>query len=105
MTRTGQLELKLGTDAALERAGDWVERAEQWLGIQANVAVLMPYRDDGGFTSDDIRADIGDPPGHGDALGATLRKWQSQRRIVAVGRRRSSRPDAHGRGITVWRIA
>lgn len=92
--RTGPLETQLSMDAALERAEAWVERAERWFGS------VRPGVD---FTADDLRDLVGDPPAHGDAMGAVFRKAHRSGLITCSGFTTSTRPDAHGRALRTWR--
>jgi hypothetical protein len=94
MTRTGQLELRLGTDAALERAAEWAATARFEI-----VESARGYK----FTADDVREWCGDPPGHGDAMGAVFRSAARAGLIVCTGTTTSKRPDAHGRLLREWR--
>jgi hypothetical protein len=92
--RSGQLELTLALDSAEARAAEWARRAH------ANI-----YLADTGwhFTADDIRALAGDPPAHGDAMGAVFRSAARAGLIVCTGTTTSKRPDAHGRLLREWR--
>jgi hypothetical protein len=92
--RTGQLEMQLGMDAAIDRAWDWAE--------EARYAIEHSYKPGERFTADDLRGPAGDPPAHGDALGAVLRNAYKAKLIRPVGYVTSTRPDAHGRVIREW---
>lgn len=92
--RTGQLEMQLGMDAALGRAAEWAERAEACI-------ILLPLPGER-FTADDLRRWAGDPPAHGDALGAVLRNARKAGLIRAVGYEQSSRPERHGAVNRIW---
>lgn len=94
MTRTGALETQLSMDAALERAEDWAAKAERWFWSVSYLAI---------FTADDLREMVGDPPAHGDAMGAVFRKAHRSGVIQRVGFTTSTRPDAHGRALRTWR--
>ena len=78
MTRTGVFETQLAFDAALGRTPEeWTEAAREavsWFG----------YRGED-FTAEDIRRDIGDPPGSPHALGALLHALEAEGTIKAVG--------------------
>lgn len=91
------LETQLAFDSVLDRAGEeWVKAARD--------AVLVFCRADIKFSADDIRKRIGDPPVP-NALGALLNDCAKARLIRDVGTTRSTRPEAHGRKVTVWRAA
>ena len=55
------------------------------------------------FTADDVRARVGRPPGHDNALGGLFIGAAKREEIVAVGFRVSTRREAHARPIRVWR--
>jgi hypothetical protein len=92
--RTGVLETQLSMDAALDHAEDWAERAERWF-HSVNHGVS--------FTADDLRELVGDPPAHGDAMGAVFRSAARAGLITCTGTTTSKRPDAHGRLLREWR--
>lgn len=92
--RTGQLETQLSMDAALERAEDWADRAN------GCIRFLEPGMV---FTADDLRHYAGDPPAHGDAMGAVFRSAARAGLITCTGTTTSKRPDAHGRLLREWR--
>lgn len=94
--RTGQLELEYGTQAALDRAGEWVTQARTAVGRLASTGMA--------FDSDDLRDLIADPP-NPNAIGALFRSCIHDGLIVEVGTTRSRRPDAHGRRIGRYRRA
>lgn len=92
--RTGQLELTLGTDAALERAAEWAGKARRciervWPGQQ--------------FTAEHVRDSVGDPPGSGNSMGPVFRAAARDGLITCTGFTTSTRPDAHGRALRTWR--
>lgn len=92
--RTGALETQLSMDAAMERAEDWAGRAR---------GIIEDWFPGHRFVADDIRHTIGDPPAHGDALGAVLRNAKKAGLIRYTGEQViSSRPEAHGRYLRVW---
>ncbi len=97
MTRTGQLELVLALDAALDRAGpDWVATARRKMAEFVKYGVT--------FTADDLVAAVGMPPGDShNAVGAVFHAAAGEGWIVDAGTTRSRRPDAHGRKVTRWR--
>jgi hypothetical protein len=87
------LELKEQGQQSLERHG--------WLSI-ARKAAEWYCRRHGTVTTDDVHHFMmGDPP-HPNCYGAIFH----DKRFVATGERvRSTRPEAHGRWIEVWRLA
>jgi len=93
VTRTGQLELDMGLARAAERAPEWTRQARAW------VLCLEPGER---FWADDIRDEVGDPPGSGNAIGAVLRHLSEAGWIQAVGWRVSERPERHGAVLRVW---
>lgn len=94
MSQTGQLALELGTREAVWRASEWARKAERWI-----------YYATAHFTADTLRAAIGDPPAHGDAIGAVLRNARKAGLIRAVGHTTSVRPERHGAQLVVWERA
>ena len=92
--RTGALETQLSMDAALERAEDWGEKAMDAIKRMPS----LHY-----FTADTIRLMAGDPPAHGDAMGAVFRSAARAGLITCTGTTTSKRPDAHGRLLREWR--
>lgn len=96
MTRTGLLEGQLGMDAALARVEDsgWARRALD--------AIDAFTRADVSFTAEDVRARAGDPASP-NAMGALMRLAVAYGLIEVAGTRRSTRPDARGRQLPVWR--
>jgi hypothetical protein len=76
-------------------------RAESWV----KIARSLIYSTEVGnvFTADDIRKFCGDPPAHGDAMGAVFRSAARAGLIVCTGTTTSKRPDAHGRLLREWR--
>ena len=86
------LELKEQGIASLERHG-WVYKARA-------VATGMAWVH-GKVTSDNLHVVMGEPP-HPNCYGAIFH----DKRFKATGERvRSTRPEAHGREIRVWRLA
>ncbi len=74
----------------------WVDKAR----IIAEGLCRAPWWVSGTVTSDDIHV-VMEPPPHVNCYGAIFDK-----RFVATGERvRSTRPEAHGRWIEVWRLA
>lgn len=97
MTRTGQLELRLAHDDALDHAAEWAGQARTEI-----VARLLHDRSQK-FTAEDVRRWVGDPPGDGAAMGALFRSLANEGWIEACGYDTAKRPDAHGRVLRVWR--
>lgn len=98
MTRTGQLEMTFGMDAALKRT------SEEWIAAaRYKVAEFCRYRVE--FDAEDLRAAVGDPPGSPNALGALLHHIAAEGWIIEVGTTRSRRPGSHGRILRRWRSA
>ena len=97
MTRTGSLETQLSLDAAMVRIEDskWKLGAEY---LMFHSGFFFPE----GFTSDDLRERLGDPPGSGCALGALLSREVRAGRLLVVGRRKSTRPDRHRARLNVY---
>jgi hypothetical protein len=95
MTRTGQLELTFAHEAALDRASEWATAGRS----AVEVLVRFGYT----FTAEDVRTIAGDPPAHGDAMGALLRSLSGEGLIEACGYDKAKRPDAKGRVLRVWR--
>lgn len=91
--RTGHLEGQLGMDSALERAADWAADARRF---------INRHEPGDTFTADSLRYWVGDPPGHGDALGAVIRGAAKSKRIRPIGYVTSTRPDRHGATIRIW---
>jgi hypothetical protein len=94
MTRTGQLELTLALDSAEARAAEWAANAQ---------AVIFGMFTGTTFTADTVRGFVGDPPAHGDAMGAVFRSAARAGLITCTGTTTSKRPDAHGRLLREWR--
>ena len=59
------------------------------------------------FTADDLRSVVGDPPdgAHVNGVGSLFTNATRAGRILMVGYRPSSRPQARGRVLRVWRGA
>ena len=97
--RTGELETQLALDAELERLehDEWVQRARFVLSSFCLAGIE--------FTSDDLRKTMGVEPPSPNVLGALFRSVSDEGWIRFVGYRKSTRPEAHGRPITVWRTA
>lgn len=55
------------------------------------------------FTVDDVRARVGPPPGHPNAMGARFLAARRAGLIAEVGYARSGRADAHARRVMVYR--
>ena len=90
--RSTGLELKEQGQNSLERH-PWLERAREW--------AEWYCRTYGTCTSDDVHFVMDDPP-HPNCWGAIFH----DKRFRATGERvRSTRPEAHGRWIEVWRLA
>jgi hypothetical protein len=86
------LELKEQGQRSLERHR-WVDRARKW--------AERYCRGWGIVTSDDVHTVMENPP-HVNCFGAIFK----DRRFRSTGERvRSTRPEAHGRWIEVWRLA
>ena len=108
MTRTGALETQLSLDQAMERddSGEWTERARWWIEavsrpfVEGDDSYDVVYAE---FTSDDLRAGCGDPPGTGNILGALLSQEVRAGRLEVVGRRKSMRPGRHRARLNVYR--
>lgn len=96
MTRTGLLEGQLGMDAALARVEDsgWAQRAREAIRVFTAAGVT--------FSAEDVRARAGDPASP-NAMGALMRMAVHEGLIEVAGTRRSTRPDARGRQLPVWR--
>lgn len=99
MPRTGSLETQLSLDQAMERiAGShWAAEVTFFLASRAIDHVR--------FTSDDIREQVGDPPGSGCSLGAILAAEVRAHRIVVVDRAKSTRPERHRARLNVYEVA
>jgi hypothetical protein len=91
--RTGQLEMQLGMNAAIDRASDWAAAADRWIYSRAAGSRL---------TADDLRGAIGDPPANGDAMGGVFRNARRSGLIYAVSYEPSARPERHGAVNRVW---
>jgi hypothetical protein len=93
------LELRDQGIASLERH-PWLDKAR--LASEA----IMCLAGEGGFpgylTSDDVHYEMLEPPPHDNCYGAVFK----DKRFKSTGERvRSTRPEAHGRWIEVWRLA
>lgn len=74
-----------------------------WM-AEAEALVMRLVRDHGEVTSDDVRAVYRDEPSAtGAAIGALFKRLGRQGRLVLVAHRPSSRPEARGRVVGVWR--
>ena len=86
----------------LELRDKGIESLERhrWVDIARNAAVALAAHF-GWVTSDKLHIVMGKPP-HPSCYGAIFK----DKRFVTTGERvRSSRPEAHGRWIEVWRLA
>ncbi len=89
------LELRDQGIASLERHR-WVDDARIWAVRICQATVT------GTATSDVVHRVMDEPPPHDNCYGAIFK----DKRFVATGERvRSTRPEAHGRWIEVWRLA
>lgn len=89
-----QLALQFDLDRATERSEEWSRAATGW------IRSLAPGDE---FSSDTLRAAVGDPAGHGDAIGAITRHALKGRLVRFSGRSvMSTRPAARGRWVRVW---
>jgi hypothetical protein len=91
--RTGQLEMALGMDAAIDRASDWAAAADRWIYSRAAGTRI---------TADTLREAVGDPPGHGDSAGGVFRRARRSGLLRAIGYEPSSRPERHAAVNRVW---
>lgn len=98
-----EAQLGIDWDRAAERAGEWSEAAA-WL-INRWFLLDDCFGDRRQFSILDVERIIGPPPGSGNAAGALFGRLSRQGRIVACGRVRSPRPEAHRRTVTLWRAA
>ena len=57
----------------------------------------------GEFTSDDLHRLL-PVPAQPNWMGALLAKLRCAGRFVEVGRRKSERPEANGRKVTIWKV-
>jgi hypothetical protein len=65
--------------------------------------VVRDFRTQGqDFTSEDVTARIGLPPGHPNAVGALTRAVATKYGAVKVGRRKAQRRNQHATEIAVW---
>ncbi len=55
------------------------------------------------FTAADVRAVVGDPPGHFNAMGSRFLAAARAGVIERVGYERSARPSLHAHPVAVWR--
>ena len=94
--RTGSLETQMSMDAALERvaSSEWNGQARAWFADAIHFGWEM--------NADSLRDWCGDPPSD-NAMGALFREFEKAGKIEMVGERRSSRPQARGRWVRVWR--
>lgn len=88
------------TGLALRDAGIESLERHPWLNMARTAARLICFQA-GRVTTDDLHHVMGPPP-HDNCYGAIFH----DKRFVATGERvRSTRPEAHGREIRVWRLA
>lgn len=97
--RTGVYEAQLGMDSLLERAehDEWVSKARFVISACCLAGVE--------FTAETVRAQMDTDPPEPYLFGAVFRAASNEGWITHVGYRKSRRPDAHGRPISVWRSA
>jgi hypothetical protein len=97
MTRTGIYEGQLGMDDALRRTGPaWAELARHAVADLCSTGAT--------FTAEDVRRLAGDPEAP-NAMGALLHAIADEGWISMVGTVKSTRPNAHGRRVIVWRAS
>ena len=88
------LRLRDAGIASLERRHRWIDDARD--AAEAVCRLL------GWVTSDEVHAEMDDPPPHPNCWGAVFHS----KRFVATGQwHKSQRPQAHARWIQVWRLA
>lgn len=86
-----------GTEAVLSRdvVSEYRERAKAWLRDRAEKP--------GAFNMDDMRAEIGDPPGHPNSIGA-LALWAVREGLIEhCGERARQAASAHAQRIRLYR--
>ncbi len=85
-------------------AGPQDAGAPAWWTAEATQVVMRLVREHGEVTSDDVRDAYPDlPSATGAAIGAMFKRLGRQGRLVLVAHRPSSRPEARGRVVGVWR--
>jgi hypothetical protein len=77
-----------------DAAQEWKEQARGW--------VISRARREGQFNADDLRAVIGPPPNHHNAMGAVFLWARRQGFITRVGYRSMRRAKAHARPTFVY---
>lgn len=55
------------------------------------------------FTADEVRAVVGDPPNHPNAMGARFLSAAKSRLIERVGYKKPTRPSRHANVVAIWR--
>jgi hypothetical protein len=94
---TSQLPL---TGLELKERGQQSLERHPWLKVARRMAMLI-CRQHGTATSDDLHRVMAKPP-HDNCYGVIFKN----KRFAPTGERiRSTRPEAHGREIRVWRLA
>lgn len=94
--RTGQIEMGFGMDAAIDRASDWAAAARSYI-------ERLPIGSR--FSADTLRRYVGDPPAHGDAIGAVIACASREGRIRAAAITTSSRPERHRARLIEWEVS
>lgn len=99
-TESPELDGRYLRDVGAERAGLSVHTFWR-LAAEKHIGRLAESGDE--FTSDQLHQAVGAPPGHASSVGALFLTAAKRDLIEAVGYRRSARPEAHARIVTVWR--
>ena len=99
VVRTGVLETQLAMDDLLQRAEN-----EEWT-RQARYVMSSFCRAGMEFTAETLRQRMEFDPPAANLVGAVFRAAASEGWIRLAGYRKATRPDAHGRVLSVWESA
>lgn len=95
-------EARAARDAGAQAAANSVHTS--WR-LAAEAAIRRLAASGKNFTSDDIDAIVGRPPGHANSVGGLIIGAAKRGLIEPAGYAQSKRPAANARAIRVWRAA
>lgn len=98
-----QLDLLSAGAAARDEGVDrvWRNTDEHWR-VDALAAIEYLARSGRQFCSEDLRAIVGDPPEHYNAMGAAFRVASRRGLIRKVGWTTATRPSLHATDLRLW---
>lgn len=87
-------------DDGAERVTD--NTREDWIAA-ADAAIVRLARSGQPFSAEDVRAAVGDPPGHANAMGARMLAAAKHGLLEKIGYGKPTRASSHASVIAIWR--